>query len=76
MPPAPGGSRILLVPTVFPRSGNARRAASGVLTYVPPTRQGLGGWAGEHVVVVGSGHSAMTAVIELAEVVRKHPSTR
>ena len=51
-----------------------RAAAAGVLTYIPPP-PGLGYPRGKHVVVVGSGHSAMTAVIELAEVVRRDAST-
>jgi hypothetical protein len=48
---------------------------AGVLTYVPPTLAQASSLAGKHVVVVGSGHSAMTAVIQLGEVVRKNPST-
>ncbi|MBS1695619.1 MAG: NAD(P)-binding domain-containing protein [Actinobacteria bacterium] len=58
-----------------PAIGERVAAASGVLTYVPPTLAADSGWAGRHVVVVGSGHSAMTAVIQLGEVVRKDPST-
>ncbi|BBY31571.1 NAD(P)-binding domain-containing protein [Mycolicibacterium sediminis] len=54
--------------------GERTAAGSGVLTYVPPTIAQASGLAGKHVVVVGSGHSAMTAVIQLGEVVRKDPS--
>lgn len=58
-----------------PAIGERAAATSGVLTYVPPTMAQASGLAGKHVVVVGSGHSAMTAVIQLGEVVRKDPST-
>ncbi|ORV87605.1 NAD(P)-binding domain-containing protein [Mycolicibacterium iranicum] len=58
-----------------PAIGERAAAASGVLTYVPPTLAQASGLAGKHVVVVGSGHSAMTAVIQLGEVVRKDRST-
>ncbi|RDH80339.1 flavoprotein [Mycolicibacterium moriokaense] len=55
--------------------GERAAAAAGVVSYVPPTAAQASGWAGRHVVVVGSGHSAMTAVIQLGEVVRRDPST-
>lgn len=55
--------------------GEGAAAAAGVLTYVPLTPAQGAALAGRHVAVVGSGHSAMTAVIELAEVVRTDPST-
>ncbi|BBY26350.1 NAD(P)-binding domain-containing protein [Mycolicibacterium sediminis] len=58
-----------------PAIGERAAAASGVLTYVPPTLPHATALAGKHVVVVGSGHSAMTAVIQLGEVARKDPST-
>ena len=58
-----------------PAIGERAAAASGVLTYIPPTLAQASALAGKHVVVVGSGHSAMTAVIQLGEVVRKDPST-
>lgn len=58
-----------------PAIGERAAATSGVLTYVPPTLAQASSLAGKHVVVVGSGHSAMTAVIQLGEVVRKDPST-
>ncbi|MGB2920903.1 MAG: NAD(P)-binding domain-containing protein [Mycobacterium sp.] len=58
-----------------PAIGERAAASSGVLTYVPPTLAQASGLAGKHVAVVGSGHSAMTAVIQLGEVVRKDPST-
>lgn len=55
--------------------GERDAAAAGVLTYVPPTLAQASALAGGHVVVIGSGHSAMTAVIQLGEVVRRDPST-
>jgi hypothetical protein len=55
--------------------GERTAAVSGVLAYVPPTLAQASGLAGKHVVVVGSGHSAMTAVIQLGEVARREPST-
>ncbi|WP_026454355.1 NAD(P)-binding domain-containing protein [Saccharomonospora iraqiensis] len=33
-------------------------------------------YAGRHVVVAGSGHSALTALVDLAGVATRHPSTR
>lgn len=56
-------------------AGEQAAAAAGVLTYIPPAPELLRQWAGRHIVVVGSGHSAMTAVIELAQVVRRDPAT-
>jgi thioredoxin reductase len=55
--------------------GERAAAASGVLTYIPPERAIVSQWAGRHAVIIGSGHSAMTAVIEFAELVRRDPST-
>ncbi|CAM3488106.1 NAD(P)-binding domain-containing protein [Mycobacterium frederiksbergense] len=58
-----------------PAIGEREAAAAGVLSYIPPTLAQAAALAGRHVVVIGSGHSAMTAVIQLGEVVRKDPST-
>lgn len=58
-----------------PAIGERSAAAAGVLTYLPPTSAQASALAGRHVVVIGSGHSAMTAVIALGEVVRRDPST-
>jgi thioredoxin reductase len=60
----------------IPAIGERAAAASGVLTYTPPEPAVVSQWASGHAVVIGSGHSAMTAVIELAELVRRAPSTR
>jgi thioredoxin reductase len=48
------------------------RAAAGVsrLSYLPPTPEQVEPFAGRHVVVVGSGHSALTAVNDLAAAAR------
>ncbi|GLY68060.1 FAD-dependent oxidoreductase [Amycolatopsis taiwanensis] len=35
-----------------------------------------GRYAGKHVVVAGSGHSALTALVAFAELAEQHPSTR
>ena len=60
----------------YPARGERAAAADGTLTYLPPTPEQAAGLAGRHVVVVGSGHSAMTAVIELVTVTRRQPGTR
>lgn len=59
----------------LPAIGERVAAARGAVTYLPPDRTDAAALAGKHVVVVGSGHSAMTAVIELSASVRAHPST-
>ncbi|ANE78878.1 flavoprotein [Mycobacterium adipatum] len=58
-----------------PALGERLAADSGVLSFVPPTPTEASDAAGKHVVVIGSGHSAMTAVIQLDEVARRDPST-
>ena len=60
----------------YPALGEGAVAAAGMVTYRPPTAEQVRGLADGHVVVVGSGHSAMTAVIDLAEVARTRPGTR
>ncbi|BBX68310.1 NAD(P)-binding domain-containing protein [Mycolicibacterium psychrotolerans] len=70
MQPNPAGADGL------PALGEREGAAAGVVTYTPPTPQSTTSWADQHIVVVGSGHSAMTAVIELAAVARERPATR
>jgi thioredoxin reductase len=60
----------------LPALGERSAAQAGLVWHLPPTpAQGLG-LAGKHVVIVGAGHSAMTAVIELAAVVEANPGTR
>lgn len=58
-----------------PAIGERAAAREGVLSYVPPAPSQTAAFDGRHVVVVGSGHSAMTAVIELSESVRRDPTT-
>jgi len=58
-----------------PAIGEEAAVASGAVSYVPPTPAQASALAGKHVVVIGSGHSAMTAVIQLGEVARRDPST-
>ncbi|GAA3610499.1 NAD(P)-binding domain-containing protein [Microlunatus ginsengisoli] len=50
----------------LPALGEAAAVELGLVSYRPPAPAEMAGLAGGHVVVVGSGHSAMTAVIELA----------
>ncbi len=58
--PAPAGADGLRA------RGEEAAAALGVVTYRPPTPEEGDELSGGHVVVIGSGHSAMTAVIDLA----------
>ncbi|SKC40876.1 NAD(P)-binding domain-containing protein [Plantibacter cousiniae (nom. nud.)] len=51
------------------------RAASEALSYRIPDFRNRAGFEGKHTVVVGSGHSAVTAVIALARIVRRNPDT-
>ncbi|CRZ18851.1 MULTISPECIES: NAD(P)-binding domain-containing protein [Mycolicibacterium] len=60
----------------LPAIGEQAAADAGLVTYIPASRNQSEKFSGNHVVVVGNGHSAMTAVIELAEVVREDPSTQ
>ncbi|MCV7288167.1 NAD(P)-binding domain-containing protein [Mycolicibacterium wolinskyi] len=60
----------------LPAIGEQAATEAGLVSYIPAARSQAAELSGRHVVVVGSGHSAMTAVIELAEVVRGDPSTR
>lgn len=59
----------------IPAIGERIAAAGGVVSYLPPNRADAAALVGKHVVVVGSGHSAMTAVIELGAIARESPST-
>ncbi|TFV84477.1 FAD-dependent oxidoreductase [Microbacterium sp. dk485] len=51
------------------------RAAADLLSYRIPDFRDRGGFEGKHTVVVGSGHSAITAVLALARMARRDPST-
>lgn len=59
----------------LPAIGERAASRVGVVSYVPPTPTQSQAFAGRRVVVVGSGHSAMTAVIELAAVAEANPGT-
>jgi thioredoxin reductase len=60
----------------LPALGERAAVTRGLLSHLPPTPEQLEGLADRHVVVVGSGHSALTAVHDLAGVVRAAPGTR
>jgi thioredoxin reductase len=60
----------------LPALGERAAAAVGALSYIPPTPTQAAALANKHVMIVGSGHSAMTAVIEFASVARQNPDTR
>jgi hypothetical protein len=50
-------------------------AAASLIRYQIPDVSDPGAFAGKHTVVVGSGHSAATAVIELARIAEAYPGT-
>jgi thioredoxin reductase len=60
----------------LPALGERSATAAGLVSYLPPTQEESQALAGKHVVVVGSGHSAMTAIIQLGAVVQQNPGTR
>lgn len=51
------------------------RANADLLSYRIPDFRNRAGFAGRHTVVVGSGHSAVTAVLALAQMSRRDPNT-
>ncbi|WJS92486.1 NAD(P)-binding domain-containing protein [Microbacterium testaceum] len=51
------------------------QTAAGLLSYRIPDFRDRAGFEGKHTVVVGSGHSAITAVLALARMARRDPST-
>jgi len=51
------------------------RAAADLLDYRIPDYGNRDAYAGKHNVVIGSGHSAVTAVIALGRIARRDPST-
>ncbi|MCC4248160.1 MULTISPECIES: NAD(P)-binding domain-containing protein [Microbacterium] len=57
----------------LPAIGEA--AAADALSYRIPDFRDREGFEGKHTVVVGSGHSAVTAVLALARMARRDPST-
>lgn len=60
----------------LPALGERAAAAAGLVSYRIPAVADADDLAGRHTVVVGNGHSAATAVVELAEIARRHPGTR
>lgn len=52
------------------------RANGDLISYRVPDVAAPEAFAGRHTVVVGAGHSAATAVIELGRIARTHPGTR
>ncbi|MCW2286973.1 pyridine nucleotide-disulfide oxidoreductase [Leucobacter luti] len=68
--PAPAGASGL------PALGEGAARNAGRLSHRIPDAAESGSWAGGHVVVIGNGHSAATAIVQLAEVVRATPTTR
>lgn len=54
----------------LPALGERAAASAGVVSYLPPTPEQVKSLAGQSVVVVGSGHSALTAVNDLAVAAR------
>ncbi|MFG6278953.1 FAD-dependent oxidoreductase [Microbacterium sp. 5K110] len=51
------------------------RAAADLLSYRIPDFRDRAGFEGRHTVVIGSGHSALTAVLALARMARRDPAT-
>jgi thioredoxin reductase len=68
--PGPGGADGL------PALGERAAAGRGLVRYQIPDLAAPGLFAGRHAVVLGAGHSAATAVIELARIARANPGTR
>jgi thioredoxin reductase len=60
----------------LPALGERAAAGRGLVRYQIPDFAAPGPFAGRHTVVLGAGHSAATAVIELARIARAHPGTR
>lgn len=60
----------------LPALGERAAVEARVLTYLPPTPGQVTALAGRHVVVIGAGHSAMTAVRQLGALTESHPGTR
>lgn len=60
----------------LPALGETQAREAGLLDYRIPSTADASELAGKHVVVVGSGHSAATAVNALARIARREPGTR
>ncbi len=68
--PSPAGADGL------PALGEKKAQEAGLLDYRIPSVEEAAELAGKHVVVVGSGHSAATAVNTLARIAKREPGTR
>lgn len=68
--PSPAGADGL------PALGETQAREAGLLDYRIPSTADASELAGKHVVVVGSGHSAATAVNALARIAKREPGTR
>jgi thioredoxin reductase len=60
----------------MPALGEQSAKQSGMLTHRIPSAHDAAEFAGGHVIVVGNGHSASTAIITLAEVAQASPAMR
>ena len=60
----------------LPALGETRARAAGLLSHRIPTLADAASFAGRHVVVVGNGHSAATAILQLADIARARAGTR
>jgi hypothetical protein len=60
----------------LPALGERAAAGLGLVRYQIPDFAAPAPFAGRHTVVLGAGHSAATAVIELARIARANPGTR
>lgn len=68
--PSPAGADGL------PALGERAAEEAGLLTHRIPTLADAARHAGQHVVVLGNGHSAATAILQLVDVARSRPATR
>jgi thioredoxin reductase len=60
----------------LPALGERAANEAGLLGYTIPTAEQIAELAGRHVVVVGNGHSATTAIGTLAQIAKREPATR
>lgn len=60
----------------LPAIGERAALEAGVLDYRTPSIEDAADLAGKHIVVVGNGHSAATAIGVLARIAKREPGTR
>jgi thioredoxin reductase len=58
----------------IPAPGEVENAAR-ILRHIPDPAAEPGAWAGKRILVVGAGHSAQTAICDLAAFAEEHPGT-